>query len=139
MKKRRKQFRAVSRLLVILAALLCLTRCTLVRSESDVWGEYELKVGNGKIELKVSPDRRFSETILWPDGKVATRSGQRLWNENRVSLDPLWIPPAFAPDYILRADASAAKQPKYTESGHWAIQPEKHWEPLHFRFFLMAT
>ena len=126
--KRTRQLRvARSVLLLILAVLLFVTGCTLVRSESDVLGEYELKAGNGKIALKVSPDGSFSETILWPTGRVESRSGQWLWNKNRLSFDQLWIPSVFAPDYILRADASADKQPKYTESGHWAIQPEKHW------------
>jgi hypothetical protein len=126
--KRKRQLPvAESVLLLILAVLLLVTGCTLVRSESDVLGEYELKVGNGKIALKVSPDRSFSETIFWPTGRVESRSGQWLWNKNRVSFDQLWIPSVFAPDYILRADESANKQPKYTVSGHWAIQPEKHW------------
>ena len=47
----------------------------MVKSESDVLGEYELKAGNGKIILQVSPDKSFSETIFWPNGKVESRSG----------------------------------------------------------------
>jgi hypothetical protein len=50
--------RQKSGILLILAASLFVTGCALVRSESDVLGEYELKVGNGKIALKVSPDKR---------------------------------------------------------------------------------
>ena len=99
----------------------------MVKSESDVLGEYELKSGNGRIALKVSPDKSFSETIFWSNGKVENRSGKWLWAENGISFDQLWIPSEFAPDYILQADASANKQPKYTEPGHWSMGVEKHW------------
>jgi hypothetical protein len=101
----------------------------MVTSESDVLGEYELRAASGKIVLSVSRDKTFAETIYWPSGKVENRSGKWLWSENGISFDQLWIPPAFAPDYIVQADASATqnKQPKYTEPGHWYVQPEKHW------------
>jgi hypothetical protein len=77
----------------------------------------------------VSPDKSFSETIYWPSGKVESRSGKWLWSQNGISFDQLWIPPAFAPDYIVQADAAATqnRQPKCTEPGHWYVQPEKHW------------
>ena len=75
--KRRRHFRvAGSELLLILAAFLFVTGCSLVKSESDVLGEFELKVGNGKIALKVLPDGSFSETIFWPTGKVENRFGR---------------------------------------------------------------
>lgn len=120
---------AKSVLLLVLVTLLFAGGCTMVKSESEVLGEYELKVGKGRIELKMFPDRSFSETILWPTGKVENRSGKWLWAENGISLDPLSIPSEFAPDYILQADAYAKenKQPKYTEPGHWSIRAEKHW------------
>ena len=114
-------------LLLVLGASLLVTGCTMVRSESDILGEYELAIPKGKIALKVSPDNSFSETIFRPNGKVESRSGKWLWNENGVSFDQLWIPSAFAPDYILQADESAGKQPKYTEPGHWSGRPERHW------------
>lgn len=116
-------------LLLISAALILATGCSMVKSESDVVGEYELKVGNGRIALKVSPDRNFSETIFWPNGKVENRSGKWLWGEGGIGFDQLWIPPEFAPDYILQADAEARanKQPKYTEPGYSWGRPEKHW------------
>ena len=120
---------ARSVLLLVLATLLFASGCTMVRSESDVLGEYELKVGKGKIELKILPDKSFSETIFWSTGKVETRSGRWLWAENGIGFDQLWIPPEFAPDYILQADAEAKtnKQPKYTEPGYSWGRPEKHW------------
>ena len=130
MEKKVWQFPVVKgALLIILAASLFLCGCSLVKSESDVLGEYELTVGTGKITLKVSPDKTFSETILWPAGKVESHSGQWLWSQNGISFDQLWIPMEFAPDYILQADASAKanKQPKYTELGHWYMRPERHW------------
>jgi hypothetical protein len=138
MEMRTTQFQpARSVLLLVLATLLFATGCTLVKSESDVLGEYELKVGKGKIVLKVSPDKSFSETICWPNGKVEDRSGKWLWNNHTINFDQLWTPSEFAPDYILQADASAKenKQPKYTEPGHWAIQPEKHWGTVTWPIF----
>jgi hypothetical protein len=128
MEKRTRQVQvARSVLLLTLAASLFMTGCTIVKSESDVMGEYELRAGDGKIVLQVSPDKSFSETIYWPTGKVERRSGKWLWNKDTINFDQLWIPPAFAPDYILQTDALVENQPKYTEPGHWAIQPERHW------------
>jgi hypothetical protein len=136
MEKRTRQVQvARSVLLLTLAASLFMTGCTIVKSESDVMGEYELRAGDGKIVLQVSPDKNFSETIYWPTGKVESRSGKWLWNKHIINFDQLWIPPAFAPDYILQADASAEKQPKYTEPGHWAIQPERHWGTVTLSIF----
>jgi|ERR1700722_488984 len=128
--KRTRPFRLPGTVLLVISATLILaTGCSMVKSESDVLGEYELKGGNGRIALKVSPDKSFSETIFWPNGKVDNRSGEWLWAENGISFDQLWIPSEFAPDYILQADASAKanKQPKYTEPGHWSMRAEKHW------------
>jgi len=101
----------------------------MVKSESDVVGEYELRAASGKIVLRALPDKSFSETIYWPSGKVENCRGKWIWSQDGISFDQLWIPSAFAPDYILQADASAPanKQPKYTEPGHWYMRPETHW------------
>lgn len=101
----------------------------MVKSEADVLGEYELKVGTNKIALKIFPDKSFSEEITWQGDKLQNRSGKWLWANDGISFDQLWIPPEFAPQYILQADASASenKQPRYTEPGHWSIRPERHW------------
>jgi hypothetical protein len=109
--------------------LLSLNGCMMVKSESDVLGEYELKVGGNRIALKISSDHTYFERIFWQKGKVQSSSGKWKWANGAVSFDQLWIPPDFAPDYILQADASASenKQPKYTEPMHWIISPEKHW------------
>lgn len=114
---------------LILTASLLVSGCSMVRSESDVLGEYELRATGGKIVLSLSPDKSFSETIYWPNGKVEGRSGKWTWSQNGISFDQLWVPPVFAPDYIVQADASARanRQPKYTEPGHWYMRPERHW------------
>ena len=126
-------------LLLTVAASLFMTGCTIVKSESDVLGEYELRpeTGNGKIVLQVSPDKSFTETIYWPTGKIESRSGKWLWKDDGMSFDQLWIPSAFAPDFILETDAEAKanNQPKYTEPGHWAIQPERHWGTVTLSIF----
>ena len=133
-----RQFRVIScAFLLMLMALLFLSGCSMVKSESDVLGEYELRAERGKIVLNVSPDKTFSETIYWPSEKVESRSGRWLWSQNGISFDQLWIPSEFAPDYILQADASAKanKQPKYTDPGHWSIRPERHWGTITLSIF----
>jgi hypothetical protein len=112
-----------------LAALLSLNGCMMVNSEPNILGQYELKVGANKIDLKISPDGSFSERIVWSSGKVENNSGKWLWANDGISFDQLWIPPEFAPEYILQADKSADEngQPKYTRPGHWFMGAEKHW------------
>jgi hypothetical protein len=129
MKMRTRSKWANGRLVLIVAMLLSLNGCMMVKSESDVLGEYELKVGANKIALKIAPDKSCSERITWQGGKVQSNSGKWMWAKEGIDFDQLWIPPEFAPQYILQADASASenKQPKYTESGHWFIRPERHW------------
>ena len=109
----------------------------MVKSESDVLGEYELRAERGKIVLNIAPDKSFSETIYWPNKQVESRSGKWLWSQNGISFDQLWIPSEFAPDYILQADASAKanKQPKYTDPGYWSIRPERHWGTVTLSIF----
>jgi hypothetical protein len=104
----------------------------MVKSESDVVGEYELKAANGKIALRLSPDKSFSETINWC-GKVESRSGKWrwspgtwLWSHEVIVFDQLWMPPGFEP-HDIDASAIANRQPKYTEPGCWSMSPERHW------------
>lgn len=113
----------------ILTASLVLSGCSMVKSESDVRGTYELRAASGKIVLNVSPHMSFYETIYWPSGRIESRSGNWQWAGSGISFDQLWIPSEFAPDYILQADSSPVpnRQPKYTEPGHWFVRAEKHW------------
>jgi len=75
MEIRTTQFQPTIRslLLIVLATLFFANGCTMVRSESDVLGEYELKVGKGKIALKILPDRSFSETIFGRNASPSAR------------------------------------------------------------------
>jgi hypothetical protein len=125
--KKPKQFRAVTWVLLLnIAPLFFLIGCYTITSESDVIGEYRLD-GNGKIELKVLPDKTFSETIFWPSGKIEKISGKWEWHQSGISFDQLWIPAEFAPNYIRQTDAHSENQPKYTEPGSWSMTPESHW------------
>jgi len=91
-------------------------------------GRYELKVGNDRIDLDLASNQSFTETIRWASGKVEQRTGKWYWNRSSVSLDGLWIPKSFAPDYIKATDAKdGSNQPKYTEPGNWAVSAERHW------------
>jgi len=103
--------------MLIVAMLLSLNSCMMIKSKSDVSGEYELKVGANNIALKISPDESFSERITWQGGKVQSHSGRWMWAKEGIDFDQLWIPPEFAPQYILQADASAIQ----------FIRPERHW------------
>ena len=115
--------------MLIVAMLLSLNGCMMVNSESEVLGEYKLRVGANEIALKILPDKSFSERIAWQGGKVQNHSGKWMWTQEGIGFDKLWIPPEFAPQYILQADASASdnKQPKSTEPIYWFIKPESHW------------
>lgn len=117
-------------LLMIAGVVLssALVGCYPVRSEADVIGLYELKVGSDRISLNVSSDRSFTETITWASGKVDQRRGKWYWSRSSVTFDSLWIPKSFAPDDIQAADArSGSNQPKYTDPGNWSVSAEKRW------------
>lgn len=117
------------RLTLPVAMLLFMTGCSMVKSRSDVVGNYRLNTKKGKITLQLLQDGHLSEVIVWPSGRQETRSGNWSWSESKnvLNLDQLWIPREFAPDYIQEADASAKDGAKYTEPGHWTMRPEKHW------------
>jgi hypothetical protein len=75
--KRTRPFRFPTTVLLAVSAVLILaTGCSMVKSESDVLGEYELKVGNGRIALKVSPDKGFFRNDL-----LAQREGREPFGE----------------------------------------------------------
>src|ERR1700753_349618 len=101
MKMRTRSKCANGRLVLIVAMLLSLNGCMMVKSESDVLGEYELKVGANKIALKIAPDKSFSERITWQGGKVQSNSGKWMWAKEGIDFDQLWIPPGFSPRNIL--------------------------------------
>jgi hypothetical protein len=95
-----------------------------------------LKVEGHGITLQLLPAGTFVETVLLSSGHVEKQTGTWLWASEGVNLNPLWIPEAFAPDYIRKADAnaSATGRPKYTMPGHWSVTPERNWEQWFFRF-----
>ncbi len=113
-----------------------LVGCYTVKSKPEVVGVYELNAGHNRISLDVSQDGGFTETILWASGKAEKRTGKWYWNRGSVSFDGLWIPKAFAPDYIAQADAQAGtNQPKYSEPGTWAVSAERHWGTVKLAVF----
>jgi hypothetical protein len=134
--RRTGKFRT-SLLMAVLATLSSvLVACYQVKSKPEVIGLYELKVGQNQIDLDVSADESFTETIKWASGKVEKRIGRWYWNRGSIAFDSLWIPKPFAPDYINQADAqSGPKQPKYTEPGNWAVSAEKHWGTMTLTVF----
>jgi hypothetical protein len=113
------------KLLLSIFIVIGLAGCS-VTSEKNVIGEYVLQ-RQGRIELSISPGGSFSETIVWPTGKVSKASGTWEWHDSGISFDQLWIPPEFAPGYIREADQHSEEQPKYTEPGNWSMKPERHW------------
>jgi hypothetical protein len=120
-------------LLILSSALIA---CYPVGSKADLIGLYELKAGNDRISLELSSDQTFTEAITWASGKVERRTGKWYWKDGDLSLDELWIPKSFAPDYILAADAeSGPNQPKYTDPMNWAVSAEMHWGKVELIIF----
>lgn len=69
-----------------------LSGCYRVTSRTDVIGSYQLRAGTNSIDLELSPDQSFKETISWTSGKVEERIGKWYWRPGWVTLDQLWIP-----------------------------------------------
>jgi hypothetical protein len=123
-------FEAAKRLRLIGVAALAgsFVACVSVHSSTEVMGAYVLSDGNQKITLDLRTNGTFSEAILFNPARTEVRQGEWHWKNGWLSLEGLWIPASFAPDYIQQADSkSGSGQPKYSEPGHWAIKPEKHW------------
>jgi hypothetical protein len=107
---------------------LCFFACWLVKSRNDVIGYYELGSGNQKISLEIKPTGSYEEVITTAGTVVDRRAGRWQWATERVDFDSLWFPRAFAPPYIIRADASSSPGAvKYTEPGHWSLGAERHF------------
>ena len=120
-----RYYRALSSILV---GTLCLSlSCWPVRSASAVYGVYELWSGAQHINLEIRPDGKFKERIVYSSEKVEEREGKWFWRADSLNAEKLWIPKAFAPDYILKADANSGGGDKYTEPGNWSLHVEKQF------------
>jgi hypothetical protein len=112
---------------VLLTLTLAAFGCFSIGSETKVVGIYELNAGKAKITLTVRRDHTFVETITAAGIDNERRSGTWRWTGS-LDMESLWIPPAFAPAYILQADARSERGKfKYTQPGHWSLDPEWHF------------
>jgi hypothetical protein len=121
----------------IFILFLFITGCNVNPSRRDVVGTYALKGRTSdQIILWLSPDGEFKEQIL-VSGNVSSVDGRWSVRDGNIDFDRLWIPQAFAPQYILDADkqAVASGQPKYTERGHWNVPVEKWWGRMKIEIF----
>jgi hypothetical protein len=111
--------------LAIIALIAVTCACMPIRSKQELTGTYELNGEKQKIRLEVFPDGSFSETIISASGRIEKSEGNWQWKAGFINFDKLWIPQSFAPDYILKSDASGRTQ--FTVPGYWSITPEKYW------------
>lgn len=123
------EFRANVPCLALMVILLGgLLACTVVRSEHEVTGTYELNVDRQRITLEILTNETFVETIHLANGGTERRVGKWRWASERINFDGLWIPESFAPDYIRQADSRSDRgQPRYTDPGNWSVSAESHW------------
>jgi hypothetical protein len=98
-----------------------------VRSETELIGRYQLGSVNQGIVLDVRADHTFAETITIGGARLPQHAGTWSLAGSSAGFDSLWIPEAFAPDYIIHADTTAAQgQPRVTKPGYWIISPERY-------------
>lgn len=124
------------RLLLIVALLLPNGACVDVLSRAGVVGTYQLGSNHQRIVLELSSDGNFTETISYRKREITKHVGR--WDfkpGNYVTLDSLWIPKQFAPDYILDADENSKGQVKYTEPGSWTVTPTLEWGTVTLEVF----
>jgi hypothetical protein len=78
-----------------------------------------------------------TETISFKSGATKQLTGKWQWNgrASLLSLDNLWIPTEFAPDYIVDTDSRSGQQPKFTEPGLWVLSPEYQWGKVSIDIF----
>ena len=114
---------------LILMLIVMMSGCNVTPSRDDVVGTYVLKGRTSdQITLMLSPNGEFKEQIL-VSGSVNLVAGRWSVRDGNIDFDQLWIPQAFAPQYILDADkhAVASGRPKYTQRGHWDVPVKKWW------------
>jgi hypothetical protein len=122
---------------LILMLIVMMSGCNVTPSRDDVVGTYVLKGRTSdQITLTLSPNGEFKEQIL-VSGSVNSVAGRWSVRDGNIDFDQLWIPQAFAPQYILDADknAVASGQPKYAERGHWDVPVEKWWGRMKIEIF----
>ena len=113
--------------IVLVAFALVEIGCYPIGSESRIVGVYELNAGEARIVLAIRRDHTFVETITDAGVDNGQRSGTWRWT-GALDMDSLWIPPVFAPSYILQTDTrSEPGKFKYTRPGHWSLGPEWHF------------
>jgi hypothetical protein len=120
----------------IAVLILLVSGCNLNPSRNDVIGTYVLEgQGGNQITLTLSSDGVFSEKIL-ASGNPKSAVGTWGIRDGNLDFDRLWIPRAFAPQYIIDADErSGERQPKYTEPGHWDLPVGKYWGRMKIEVF----
>jgi hypothetical protein len=114
-------------LAIICALFTTLSGCA-VRSETELIGRYRLGSVEQGIVLDIRPDHTFAETITVGGARLPQHTGTWFLAGSSADFDPLWIPKEFAPEYIVQADANAARgEAKFTQPGNWTMSPERYW------------
>lgn len=128
--------RSIQHASIVVLFIFCIG-CNVTPSRSDVVGTYVLKGRTSdQITLTLSPDGEFKEQFS-VSGNVSSVAGKWSVRDGNIDFDRLWIPQAFAPQYILDADkrAVASGQPKYAEPGHWDAPVERWWGRMKIEIF----
>src|SRR4051794_27921307 len=110
-----RSLRSVKRASIV-GLFVLITGCNSNPSRPDVVGTYVLKGRTSdQITLTLLPDGQFKEQIR-VSGILRSVAGRWSVSDGNIDFDRLWIPQAFAPQYILDADeqAGASSGPKYT-------------------------
>lgn len=73
-----------------------------------------------QITLTLSPDGEFKEHTV-ASGNFSSVAGTWSVRDGNIDFDRLWIPPAFAPQYILHADNQALASGKAEIHRAWPL------------------
>jgi len=71
---------------ILALGLVSLSGCRPIRSESELYGHYELTSRDAKILLDVAADHTYSEKIMFSGGFQQTQTGNWRWMGGQVFL-----------------------------------------------------
>jgi hypothetical protein len=102
--------------------------CSLIRSPSDITGQYELICRTMSIHLSVKSSHQYSEQIIFSGEESRTVNGTWTWGGNSICFGNFAIPGDLVPKDLIglyATKASVGYGGKTTYRDNWCFSAER--------------